>query len=78
MKKLKINDKFYSLYINQEKDLYILDLSDDDNIEIIKVKDEIEKNYNVKINTFFQGSHKCYSKDNFKESKDYSFVFSTK
>lgn len=78
MEQLEISKKTYNLYVNQEKNLFIFDLTDDDNIDVIQVKNEIENKYNVKINTFFEGYHKCYSKDDFKESKDYSFVFSTK
>lgn len=78
MEQLKINRKFYKLYVNEEKSLYIFDLTDNDNIDIIQVKSEIERKYNVKINIFFKGYHKRYAKDFFKESNEYSFVFSTK
>lgn len=78
MGRIEINNKVYNLYINQEKDLYIFDLTNNDDVNVMQVKAEIENKYNIVIKTFFKGCYKRYAKDNYKESNDYSFVFLTK
>lgn len=80
MLKITYNDITFDYYVweHPTKEIYFVDLRDETRIPIEVVKDELEKLYDVKIQSYCETGYKRYAKDNYAESKEFSYYFSTK
>lgn len=81
LEKLKINynqDIYeYNVLVLQNEKIYFVELTDERKIPITIVKDALEEKFNIKINSYAENGHKCYAKDNYVESNEFSYYFST-